>query len=116
MAAEEITRLVALSRERNAASGLTGCLVFTGSHFAHMLEGPERQVNRLKASIEEDPRHRRIEVVETTARNVRRCGNWALGYSRPSRLVQRVIKRSLDERNSEAALRDLANLLTGPQT
>lgn len=116
MVGEEIAGLVALSRERNSATGLTGCLVFSGSHFAQMLEGPEKQVHRLMKSIERDPRHRRIEVVEATARNARRCGDWALGYSGPSRFVQRVIKRSLEERHSEAALRDLVDLLTGLQT
>lgn len=113
--AEEIAGLVALSRVRNVAAGVTGCLVFTGSHFAQMLEGPENQVRQLMANIEEDPRHDRIEIVDIDTRDARRCEDWALGYSGPSRFVQRVLQRSLEERNSNRARRDLSDLLTGFQ-
>lgn len=116
MAADEIAGLVALSRERNVAHGVTGCLVFTGNHFAQLIEGPEHGVRRLMANIEQDPRHRCIEILESRVRNARQCTNWALGYHGPSRFVQRIIQRSLAERSSEAALGDLADLLTGLQT
>lgn len=109
---EQIEEIVARSRKRNAVLGITGCLVFTGKSFAQILEGPKSHVEEVMASIERDPRHAQIDVLEKAVLKVRRCSDWSLGYFGPSLLVQRVIQRALDHRFSEAALRDLTDLIT----
>lgn len=108
---QQIEEIVAWSRQRNAALGITGCLVFTGKSFAQLLEGSRRHVEKVMASIERDPRHEQIQILEKAALDVRRCSDWSLGYFGPSLLVQRVIQRTLDQRSSVAALRDLTDLL-----
>ena len=41
---EELTDLLAVSRARNAAAGVTGLLVYKGGNFLQALEGPEDAV------------------------------------------------------------------------
>jgi hypothetical protein len=52
-----IQDVVATSRIRNSGLDVTGALLFTGSHFAQILEGPPSSVEELMQSIKRDPRH-----------------------------------------------------------
>lgn len=54
---EEFDRLLDAARQRNAALGVTGILLFDGVHFVQLLEGPEAAVTSLYDSIKRDDRH-----------------------------------------------------------
>jgi hypothetical protein len=58
-----LEEMVAHSKERNAASGITGLLVLSGRRFLQVLEGPVSFVNELLAKIMADPRHSRVELL-----------------------------------------------------
>nr|WP_318382429.1 diguanylate phosphodiesterase [uncultured Enterobacter sp.] len=49
--------LVCVSQSRNAALQISGILLFDGTHFLQVLEGPLENVNSLYASINQDTRH-----------------------------------------------------------
>ena len=49
----------------NTADGVTGGLVFNRSYFMQVLEGESATVEETFARISEDPRHRKIVLVET---------------------------------------------------
>ena len=54
---DEIASIVKASIARNAQMGVTGALIYTGSHFIQALEGDEEQVEELMRSIVADSRH-----------------------------------------------------------
>lgn len=54
---EEFDRLLDAARQRNAALGVTGILLFDGVHFVQLLEGREAEVTALYDSIRRDKRH-----------------------------------------------------------
>jgi hypothetical protein len=49
--------LARLSRTRNAAHGIGGCLLFDGRHFCQLIEGPQPAVAALWCRIGSDARH-----------------------------------------------------------
>lgn len=53
----KLSELVCVSQTRNAALGISGILLFDGSHFLQVLEGPLDNVNQLYEKINNDPRH-----------------------------------------------------------
>lgn len=59
---KEMTRKAA---QKNADLGITGVLFTSGGLFVQVLEGPQEAVESLFASIEADPRHRDVIVLET---------------------------------------------------
>ena len=61
--AVDIERLVAGARTRNKAIGVTGMLLFHDGTFLQALEGEQRAVNEVFASIQRDARHRDIAVL-----------------------------------------------------
>ncbi|WP_408589948.1 BLUF domain-containing protein [Novosphingobium sp.] len=68
---------------RNASLGVTGLLVWNGSGFLQLLEGPVRSVEQLMTSIGRDPRHRDITVVRKVNRIVvnrhkAECPGWGM--------------------------------------
>lgn len=56
----DLDKLVALARERNSALHVTGILLYDGSHFFQLLEGPSAGIDELLASIGKDPRHTQV--------------------------------------------------------
>jgi Sensors of blue-light using FAD len=61
--AADIERLLAGARARNKAIGVTGMLLFHDGTFLQALEGEQRAVNEVFASIQSDARHRDIAVL-----------------------------------------------------
>lgn len=96
--------IVAVSQTRNAALGVTGCLILGAGRFAQALEGEQSSVEEIMRSILRDPRHRQVTVLEQGDLPARRFTGWALGYAGPSLFVQRTIARPVSE-----ALRGLPN-------
>ena len=91
LAKANLTEIVEVARSRNAALDVSGALVFTGDHFAQVLEGPEEAIDQLMGSILRDPRHSAVNVVERPQIEERRFARWSLAYSGPSLFVERHI-------------------------
>lgn len=69
------------SRLRNALDGITGLLVFDGTSFTQLVEGPLISIEALRARLAEDRRHVDMEVlVFDWVDDERRFPNWQLGY------------------------------------
>lgn len=105
---DRIADLVAAAQERNAALDVTGALLFTGSHFAQILEGDAGALAALMRSICADTRHADVRVIETTSLSERRFDGWSLAYLGQAQYVRRHIDRVLaDEPAAVAALKRL---------
>lgn len=90
------TEVVVASRIKNAALGLSGALLFTGTHFAQILEGPKASIDALMQTLQDDDRHENIAVIERSAINTRRFADWQMAYFGPSQFVSRHVTRLLN--------------------
>lgn len=96
MGSDEISAIVQGSLARNSRLGVTGALIFTGVHFAQILEGPKLSLRELMASICSDERHRDITTVVDRCISTRAFGQWAMAYSGCSTYLDRHIKPLFD--------------------
>lgn len=58
-----ITPMLIAARKKNIAMHITGILIFDGTHFFQVLEGPEQSLTALLSHIRDDPRHREITTL-----------------------------------------------------
>jgi hypothetical protein len=80
--AADIDRLLAGARARNRTIGVTGMLVFHDGTFLQALEGEQRAVNDVFASVRGDARHRDITLLHRGAGFERRLfGDWPMGFA-----------------------------------
>ena len=93
----EVKRIVATAVSRNPASGLTGALLFTGTHFAQVLEGDGASIDRLIAAISLDPRPEQLVMVARAPLTERRFADWSMAYFGPSQFVSRHVTRLLND-------------------
>lgn len=76
----DVQDIVRVSRSRNAAGGVTGLLVYSGEHFAQVLEGPADALAAIIASIRADPRHQILWERPLAEVHHRWFGDWSMGY------------------------------------
>ncbi|KPQ37912.1 MAG: Sensors of blue-light using FAD [Porphyrobacter sp. HL-46] len=91
-----VADIVAHANERNPWLGVTGALLFTGSHFAQVLEGETAVIEELIAKIRSDARHDDTLVVNRSPLTARRFAKWSMAYSGPSQFVSRHVTRLLN--------------------
>ena len=78
----DIDAILAVSRARNLQAGLTGKLLFTGAHFAQVLEGPADALDPVLASIAGDARHSAMRTLMRVSLDTRRFPQWTMAYVR----------------------------------
>lgn len=67
--------LVTQASFKNELSGITGILLFDGTHFFQLLEGPEDAVDALYDTISQDSRHHNVVELMRDYAHSRRFGN-----------------------------------------
>ena len=90
-----VSQIVADAQVRNSEFEITGALLFTGTHFAQILEGPQGSIQQLMSSIQDDSRHRNIVIVDHSPIEARRFPDWKMAYQGPSEFVSRHVVRLL---------------------
>lgn len=98
---EAIESILADSRARNPALGITGILCWSGDIFMQVLEGGRDAVNRLYGDIMRDARHRDVTLLHFEEISERRFCGWTmgqvnLGKINPSLLLKYSEKTALD--------------------
>ena len=89
---EEVDLIIQESLQRNGAAGISGALVFTGSHFAQFAEGPADEVSKLLERLYRDLRHSHLNIVLDEEAEERRFSGWAMAYSGPAELLARQLE------------------------
>jgi hypothetical protein len=74
-----IDAILAQSRAKNPALGITGILCHGGDVFMQVLEGGRDVVNRLYNQIAADPRHRQVTLLHFEEIAERRFSGWTMG-------------------------------------
>jgi len=77
----DLLSLLNASRTRNAASALTGLLLYDQGCFLQVLEGSRDAVAVTYTRIERDPRHHRISKIFDAHVSARSFDKWAMGFS-----------------------------------
>lgn len=77
----DLLYLLAGSRARNRAEGVTGVLVFDRGVFFQWIEGPNLPLQRVWNSIRKDPRHHDIQVLADTSIPVRLFQDWHMQFA-----------------------------------
>ena len=72
---EEIHRA---ARELNALDGITGLLVFNGTHFLQIVEGAREAIDDLLERLRRDPRHTGLEVRDRHRIAQRSFPDWSM--------------------------------------
>ena len=74
----ELGTLFSVARSNNKKQQITGALLIYGDWFAQVLEGTEALVRALFATIEADPRHENIAVIQSGMAGERLFSRWAM--------------------------------------
>ena len=72
--------ILAKARERNAAVGITGALLFTEGRFVQALEGERDQVRATYERIRKDPRHSDVDILSSQLAERRRFKEWSMAF------------------------------------
>lgn len=91
-----VARIVTKSKEWNIDHNLTGALIFTGTNFAQVLEGPQKDIDDVMGIIESDPRHEEVSVINRSPITERQFSTWAMAYQGPSQFVSRHVTQLLN--------------------
>lgn len=75
-----LTHLLEQARTLNGAREVTGMLLYRGTRFIQVLEGPAHIVQRLAQTIGRDPRHRDMRILLEEPIPARRFDGWTMGY------------------------------------
>ena len=66
------------AREVNALEGITGLLVFNGTHFLQIIEGSEAAIDDLVERLRKDPRHTGFEIRDRRKVDARSFPDWSM--------------------------------------
>lgn len=72
------------AREGNALDGITGLLIFNGTHFLQIVEGSPEAIDDLVERLRRDPRHSGFEVRDQQIVEERSFPDWSMELVRVS--------------------------------
>ena len=76
-----VQNIVETARAANRRRHITGALAFDSRSFLQVLEGEREAVSDLFCRIAKDPRHQRVQLLESLAVDERLFGHWAMGFA-----------------------------------
>lgn len=79
---DEIEKLLAVARVKNAAHDVTGLLLYWDGNFLQYIEGPPAAVEGLLDIIRGDSRHHGLIVLDRTEIAGRAFPDWRMGFQR----------------------------------
>lgn len=79
--APELSALLTQSRRNNAATDITGMLVYHDGKFLQLIEGEEAAVSALYQTIVQDPRHQQVNKVWDAALKARSFADWSMAFA-----------------------------------
>jgi len=79
---DELEEVLAYSRERNTADGLSGMLVHRAGRFMQLLEGPYDAVMATYSRILMDERHGDVSLLVEESIHTRRFPEWSMAFDR----------------------------------
>jgi hypothetical protein len=82
--ASDVEAIHRSARGLNALDGITGLLIFNGTHFLQIVEGSPQAIDDLVERLRRDPRHSGFEVRDERAVEKRSFPDWSMELVRVS--------------------------------
>ena len=76
--ASDLEAIHRTARDVNALEGITGLLIFNGTHFLQIIEGAPNAIDDLVERLRRDPRHSGLEVRDERAVDERSFPDWSM--------------------------------------
>jgi len=86
----DIDKILESARKNNGKNNITGMLCFNRKFFLQYLEGSREQVNETYHHILNDPRHKKIIILDYKEIALRDFPNWSMSYVPESSLTDPV--------------------------
>lgn len=77
---DELSSLLDLARERNKERNITGALLFVNQLFVQILEGEQKEIDRLVRKIEKDERHSGLRILINQKIDDRLFDDWSMAF------------------------------------
>ena len=74
----QLKRILDAAHSNNSAAGVTGALLFSGQHFAQVLEGPQAAINERYRRISQDTRHNNVTPLLYEPAGERQFADWSM--------------------------------------
>ena len=78
---EQLQAILTAARRNNARLQITGTLLYNAGSFAQILEGPLHHVQRIFETIQRDPRHSDVTVIQSDYTAERQFPDWAMAFA-----------------------------------
>jgi hypothetical protein len=78
LAAADLEAIHRTARDVNAIEGITGLLIFNGTHFLQIVEGAEQAIDELVERLRRDRRHTGFEVRDERLVDERSFPDWSM--------------------------------------
>lgn len=75
---EQLLDIHQVARDLNGIDGISGLLIFNGTHFLQWIEGPPQAIDDLIVRLKRDPRHDGFEIREEAMADERLFGDWSM--------------------------------------
>lgn len=82
--ASDLEAIHRTAREVNALEGITGLLIFNGTHFLQIIEGAPNAIDDLIERLRRDPRHHGFQVRDEREIEQRNFPDWSMEMVRVS--------------------------------
>ena len=82
--AEDLEAIHRTARDVNALEGITGLLIFNGTHFLQIIEGAPEAIDDLVARLRADKRHSGLEIRDERPISERSFPDWSMELVRVS--------------------------------
>ncbi|MBF7073283.1 BLUF domain-containing protein [Glaciecola sp. MH2013] len=104
----QIESILSSATKNNPELGITGALLYSGGYFCQVIEGEEDNIEELYETIQMDPRHSDVTILNYEACEGRIFTEWAMAFAG----IQESLKFDLDgikENPSELKLKETGN-------
>ena len=88
-----VQEIVDKAREANQRRQITGMLVFDSGSFLQVLEGGREVVSSVFCRIAADPRHQRVQLLESVPVHERQFATWSMGFAAADSLGRETFLR-----------------------
>lgn len=75
---DQLRSIHAAARDLNGIDGISGLLLFNGTHFLQWIEGPPDAIDDLIERLRSDPRHSGFEIRDQRMADERMFGDWTM--------------------------------------
>jgi hypothetical protein len=82
LTADDLAAIQRTARELNALDGITGLLIYNGTHFLQIIEGAQSAIDDLVERLRRDPRHSGLEVRDERPIEQRSFPDWTMELAR----------------------------------